>query len=67
MYRLSSTILGEDVKVNETIPYDLKIRHELYSRNPKTVRYGTETIYFLSPEIWALIPQNIKKSVFAMF
>ena len=43
------------------------MRHELYSRNPKTVRYGTETIYFLSPKIWALIPQNIKKSVFAIF
>ena len=34
----SSIILGEDVKVNETIPHDLKMRHELYARNPKTVR-----------------------------
>ena len=31
-------------------------------RNPKTVRYGTETISFLSPNIWSLIPQNIKDS-----
>ena len=36
------------------------MRNELYARNPKTVRYGTETISFLSPKIWSLIPQNIK-------
>ena len=36
------------------------MRNELYARNPKTVRYGTETISFLSPKIWFLIPQYIK-------
>ena len=30
------------------------------AENPNTVRYGTETISFLSPKIWALILQNIK-------
>ena len=38
------------------------MRNELYARNPKTVRYGTETTSFLSPKIWSLIPQNIKDS-----
>ena len=38
------------------------MRNELYARNPKTVRYGTETISFLSPKIWSLVPQNIKDS-----
>ena len=28
--------------------------------NPKTVRYGRETISFLAPKIWAIVPQNIK-------
>ena len=41
----SPAILSEVVKVNETIPYDLRMRNKLYARNPKTVRYGTETIY----------------------
>ena len=36
------------------------MRNGLYTRNPKTVIYGTETISFLSPKIWSLIPQNIK-------
>ena len=40
------------------------MRNELYARNPTTVGYGTETISFLSPKIWFLIPQNIKDSGF---
>ena len=38
------------------------MRNKLYARNPKAVRYGTETISFLSPKIRSLIPQNIKDS-----
>ena len=40
------------------------MRNELYAKNPKTVRYGTENISFLSPKIWAPITQNIKDSNF---
>ena len=58
----SPAILSEVFKVNETIPYDLRIRNKLYSRNPKKVTYGAETISSLSPKIWSLIPQNIKDS-----
>ena len=36
------------------------MRYELYARNPKAVRYGTEAVSFLCPKIWALVPQNIK-------
>ena len=32
------------------------------SKNPKILRYGTETISFLSPKIWSLIQQNINNS-----
>ena len=62
LHGLPPAILNEVFKVNETIPYDLRMRNELYARNPKTVRYGTETTSFLSPKIWSLIPQNIKDS-----
>ena len=51
LHGLSPAILGEVFKVNETIPYDLRMRNELYSRNPKIVKYGTETTFFLSPEM----------------
>ena len=51
LHGLSPAILSEGFKVNETIPYDLRMRNELYARNPKIVIYGTETTFFLSPEI----------------
>ena len=38
------------------------MRDELYARDPKAVGYDTETIFFLSPKILTLIPQNIKDS-----
>ena len=53
LHGLSPAILNEVFKVNKTIPYDLRMRNELYARNPKTVRYGTETISFLSPKMWS--------------
>ena len=46
LHGLSPAILNEVFKVNETIPYDLRMRNELYARNSKTVRYGTETINY---------------------
>ena len=46
LHGLSPAILNEVFKVNKTIPYDLRIRNELYARNPKTVRYGTEAVAF---------------------
>ena len=60
LHGLSPAILSRDFKVNETIPYDLRMHNKLYTRNPQTVRYDTETISFLPPKIWSLIPQNIK-------
>ena len=47
---------------NTNIPYNLRSRSELYSRNPKTVKYGTETISYLAPKIWPLVPNAIKSS-----
>ena len=58
LHGLTPAILDEVFKVNKIIPYDLRMHNELYARNPKTVTYGTETIFSLSP-ICALIPQNI--------
>ena len=55
----SPEVLSEVFKVSEIIPYDLRMRDELYVKNPKTVIYSTETIFSLSPKICALIPRNI--------
>ena len=57
LHDLSPAKLSEVFKVNDTMPYDLRMLNELYARNPKAVRYGAETIFFLSPKIWTLISQ----------
>ena len=49
LHGLSPTISNDVSKVNETIPYDLRMRNELYVRNPKIVIWGTEATFFLSP------------------
>ena len=41
---LSPSIMKGVFHFNTNIPYNLRSRSELYSRNPKTVKYGTETI-----------------------
>ena len=46
--------------LNINAPYNLTSRSELYRRNPET--YGTETISYLAPKIWPLVPNAIKSS-----
>ena len=48
-------------KVNQTVPYDLRKRNVLQSRNPNSVRYGTKTISSIAPKTWSLFPETIKK------
>ena len=47
---------------NTNIPHNLRSRSELYSRNPKTMKYGTDTISYLAPKIWSLVPNAVKSS-----
>ena len=50
------------VHLNTNIPYNLTSRSEIYCRHPKAVKYGTETICYLTPKIWSLVPNAIKGS-----
>ena len=59
---LSPSIMKNVFHFNTNIPYNLSSRSELYSRNPKTVKYETETIFYLAPKIWSLLPNVIKSS-----
>ena len=42
--RLSPPIMKEVFQGRSSSPYSLRDKNELYSRNPKTVTYGTESI-----------------------
>ena len=60
LHNLSPCIMNNIFKVNQTVPYDLRKRNVLQSRNPSSVRYGTETISYIAPKIWSLVPETIK-------
>ena len=47
LHGLSLALMGDIINLNKPPTYNLRTRQELYSRNPKTVTYGTETISFL--------------------
>ena len=59
---LSPSIMKNVFLFNTNISYNLRSRNELYSRNPKTVKYGTETISHLAPKIWPPVSDAIKSS-----
>ena len=56
---LSPSIMKNIFHFNTNISYNLGSRNELYSRNPQTVKYGTETISYLAPKIWSLVSNVI--------
>ena len=45
-----------------TNSYDLRNKNPFRSRNARTVHYGTETISYRGPKIWALVPEEIRAS-----
>ena len=52
--------MNNNFKDNQTVPYDLRKRNVFQSKNPSSVRYGTETISYISLKIWSLVPEAIK-------
>ena len=59
---LSPSFLNDVFHKNISNGYDLQNHKELYSRNPKAVRYGTETVSYMTPKIWSKVPETIKLS-----
>ena len=59
---LSPSIMKNFFHLKTSISYNLSSRSELYSRNLKAVKYGTETISYLAPKTWSLVSNAIKSS-----
>ena len=59
---LSAGFLNNAFHKNASNPYALQNRHELYARNPKAVRHGTETVSYMAPKIWSSGPETIRMS-----
>ena len=48
-------------RINE-IKYNLRTDVSFASNNIRTVHYGLQSISYLGPKIWKLVPNNIKES-----
>ena len=59
---LSPSFLNNVFHKNISNSYDLRNHKELYSRNLKTVRYGTETASYMASKIWSKVLETIKMS-----
>ena len=62
LHGLSPSIMGQVFNINSSFSYSRKNNNELYSRNPKTVRYCIETISFLAAKIWSIVSSDLKNS-----
>ena len=58
---LSNPLLDEIFTVSEPY-YDLRSNNNFQTRRVRTVRYGTESLSFLGPKIWNLLPLELKNS-----
>ena len=58
---LSQLLMKEIFPIKDT-KYNLRNENIFISRNIRSVHYGTETITFLGPRIWAQLQNEIKKS-----
>ena len=58
----SPPIMNTIFPLNEN-PFNLRNNNLLKPRKIRTVHYGTETVTFRGPEIWAQVPDNIKNSL----
>ena len=57
---LSPFIINNLFKVNQTVPYDLRKWNIIQTRNPSSVRYGTEIISHIAPKIWHQSNKELK-------
>ena len=48
---LNMSLMNELFQVKSPTPYYLRDENDLYSRNSKTVTYGTESVSFMAPKI----------------
>ena len=64
---LCPQIMNEVFQVKSLAPHYLRDKSELYSKNPKTVTYETESVSFMTPKIWSIVLQKLKKLSISTF
>ena len=56
----SPFIMYEIFQIDDSNNFNLRNNSELKSVNPKTVCYGTETIFVLGSHLWIILPTSIR-------
>ena len=54
--------LMNDIFKKRNVTYNFRKNSTFETRNIKSVYYGSETISFIGPKIWELLPSNIRQS-----
>ena len=54
--------LMNDIFKKRNVTYNFREKSTFETKNIKSVYYGSETIFFIGPKIWELLPSNIKHS-----
>ena len=57
-----SPLIMHDVFIQRSVKYNLRNKTEFATHVPHSVTQGTETLSYLGPKIWSLIPDKIKES-----
>ena len=60
-HRLAPELIN-DIFKKRNVTYNFRKNSTFETRNIKSVYYGSETISFIGPKIWELLPSNIKDS-----
>ena len=66
MYKIKNNIspsFMNSLFSTRTMPYNLRNNSDFKKENIRTVTYGSETFSFRGPEIWDIIPLEMKQSV----
>ena len=53
-------IMKDVFRLSTSSNYDIRSRRTFTTRSVKIVYYGTESLSYLTPKVWELIPNNIK-------
>ena len=57
---LSSDLMKDVFPLNDDSGYSTCNKRTFKSRHVKTVRYGTDSLAYLAPKIWELVPNEMK-------
>ena len=57
---LSPRKMSNFCKRNHNIPYELRNYNMFQSRRANSVKHGAETISYLAPKLWSIVPETIK-------